>query len=78
MKVELENVDRLIRYADALSAFTRSEPLPWTDFFIQNARAQRALLLDPTNADGIAALEAVHAQAERFSMSYLLNDRPAQ
>ncbi len=35
--------DRVERYAAALDDYTRSEPLPWTEFFIARARALAAL-----------------------------------
>ncbi len=34
--------DRAERYADALEAYTRAEPLPFTDYFIQWGRALAA------------------------------------
>ena len=37
--LEFEDWDRAGRYADALEAYARAEPLPWSDLFVARARA---------------------------------------
>ena len=37
--LEFEDWDRAERYADALEAYARAEPLPWSDLFVARARA---------------------------------------
>jgi hypothetical protein len=35
----LGELDRVLEHADALAAYTREEPLPWSEFFIARGRA---------------------------------------
>jgi hypothetical protein len=37
--LELGDLDELERYAAALEAFSKPEPLPWADFFVARGRA---------------------------------------
>jgi class 3 adenylate cyclase/tetratricopeptide (TPR) repeat protein len=58
--------DEAERYADALEAFTRAEPLPWSDFFIARGRALAALGRRRRD-DGIRReLKRLVAEAERL------------
>jgi hypothetical protein len=57
-----------LRYAAALETFTRGEPLPWSDLFIDRARALAAAALDPGNPAVRASLEAVRRAFETSGM----------
>ena len=56
------------RYADALEAFTRSEPLPWSDFFIARGRALAALGRGRHEEDTRLELERLGEEARRLEL----------
>ena len=57
------NRDGVGEYADALEEFTRSEPLPWSDFHIARCRAL---------ADGDRDLRPLREEAERLGLRLVL------
>jgi tetratricopeptide (TPR) repeat protein len=57
-----------LRYAAALEAYTRPEPLPWSSLFIDRARALAAMAADPGNAAIRSSLEAVRQAFETSGM----------
>jgi tetratricopeptide (TPR) repeat protein len=54
------------RYADALEAFTRPEPLPWSDFFVARGRALAAFGRGHGDEDGRRELKRLEAEAHRL------------
>jgi tetratricopeptide (TPR) repeat protein len=54
------------RYAAALEAFARAEPLPWSDFFIARARALAAVGRGRSDAATRRDLERVRDEARRL------------
>ena len=59
-----------LRFADALEAYTRAEALPWSDFFIQRARALVAFQRSPDDAarGRVTALEE-HARKVKLEVA---------
>jgi class 3 adenylate cyclase/tetratricopeptide (TPR) repeat protein len=53
------------RYAEALEAYTRPEPLPWADFHVARGRALAAFGAGQRNRSVMAQLERVRAEAVR-------------
>jgi len=66
--LEMAAWDEATRYADALEAFTRDEPLPWSDLFIARGRALvawgRGIRDDATRG----AIEAIRDEARRIGL----------
>ena len=60
---EWEEVER---FAAALEAYTRAEPLPWSDFFIARGRALAAFGLGQRDAATIEELRRLRDEAERI------------
>ena len=56
--------DDALRHAAALEAYTRDEPLPYTDLLVRRARALVTLARAPGNASARAAVSAVQQEAE--------------
>lgn len=56
------------RYASALEAYTRSEPLPWSKFFVARGRALAACVREPMTSELYATLQGLHAQAQDVGM----------
>lgn len=56
------------RYADRLQAYTRAEPLPWTDLFIARARALARFGRDPQDAQARAELLRIRDEAQRVGL----------
>ena len=57
--------DRAERYADALEAYTRPEPLPWSEFFIARGRALAAFGRGQRDDATTAQLKALRDEAAR-------------
>jgi class 3 adenylate cyclase/tetratricopeptide (TPR) repeat protein len=56
------------RYADALEAFTRPEPLPWSDFFIARGRMLAAVGRGRRDENARPQLERLCAEARRLEL----------
>ncbi len=56
------------RYAAALEDYTRSEPLPWTDFFMARGRALAAFGRGDRDEATTVALERLRDEAERLGL----------
>ena len=52
-----------LRHAAALEAFTRREPLPYTDFLIRRARALAAWVKSPADRKIVQAVGALQSEA---------------
>jgi hypothetical protein len=61
--------DDVERYADALDAYTRPEPLPWSDLWIAWGRALASHGSNPTKAAVIADVRQVLGEAQRVGLS---------
>ena len=53
----------VVRYADALEAYTSGEPLPWSNFLIARARALAAWGRGARDAASLAELARLRDQA---------------
>ncbi len=60
------------RYATALEDYTRSEPLPWCDLFIARRRALAAWGRGRRDADILAELQRLRAEAEWIGLTTAL------
>jgi hypothetical protein len=60
------------RYAAALEEYTRTEPLPWSEFFIARARALAAVGRGRRDDELIAELRALHEEAQRVGFKTAL------
>ncbi len=60
--------DAVERYADALAAYTRSEPLPWADFFIARGRALAACGRGARDATTTASLTRLRDLAQSVGL----------
>jgi len=58
--------DAVLRHAAALEAYTRLEPLPYTDLLIRRARALVALAREPHDASARAAVAQVKEDASKL------------
>jgi tetratricopeptide (TPR) repeat protein len=56
------------RYAASLEAYTRPEPLPWTDFFIARGRALAAFGRGRADAAPLAALTQLQHEGQRLGL----------
>ena len=66
------DLDSAERYAGLMEEFTRPEPLPWSDLFIERGRALVAHVRDPGDGDAYARLAAVKAEINRVNMGTAL------
>ena len=57
--------DRVERCARALEDFTRAQPLPWSRFFIQRARALSSHMRGARDPETLDSLRRLHAEARR-------------
>ena len=68
-------------YAADLEAFTRDEPLPWSDFYMARTRALAALAMlengEGGSGDGNALAETLQGLHEEGQRVGLLNALPA-
>lgn len=62
------------RYASALEDFTRSEPLPWSDFFVAQGRALAAVGQGRRDDAVTVELERLRAEGERLGFQTALRD----
>jgi class 3 adenylate cyclase/tetratricopeptide (TPR) repeat protein len=61
--------DSLKRYADALEDYTRSQPLPWSDFFVARARALFAYGTQQRDDALIGKLRELSGEAHRLGLN---------
>ena len=64
--------DEAERYAAALEDFTRSEPLPWSEFFIARGRALAAWGRGRRGPELAAELQRLRSEGERLSLTTAL------
>lgn len=55
-----------MHYADALEAYTRGEPLPYSNILIRRARVLATLKRDPRDSGRLAELESLMTETERL------------
>ena len=60
--------DSVERYAESLEAFTRPEPLPWSDFFIAHGRALAAFGRGKRDEVTIKELRRLRDEAEKLDL----------
>jgi tetratricopeptide (TPR) repeat protein len=60
--------DEVDRYAASLEAYTRPEPLPWTDFFVARGRALAAFGRGRADATPSAALIRLRDEGQRLGL----------
>ena len=72
LALELGDHGEVERYAAALAEFTRSEPLPWSDFFIARGRALAAVGQGRRDAALIAELKRLRDEGERLGLERAL------
>ena len=60
-----------LKHASALEAYTRREPLPYTDFLIRRARALAATIDSPADPEVLKTVRALEAKA--VSMGWVLD-----
>ena len=66
--LDLGDWDKAERYADALEAFTRPEPLPWSDFFIARGRALAAIGRGRRDENTRLKLDRLSDEARRLEL----------
>lgn len=64
--LELSDWDEMDRYASQLEAYTRTEPLPWSDFFINRGRLLAAVGRGTHDHNQQSALSELLDQGERL------------
>ena len=64
--------DEVERYAAALEAFTRAEPVPWTTFFIERGRTLATIGRGERDGKVFEQLERLRAEAERAGFKLIL------
>jgi class 3 adenylate cyclase/tetratricopeptide (TPR) repeat protein len=64
--------DEVERYAQALEDYTRSEPLPWSDFFIARGRTLSAYGQGRRDAEVLQELRRLREEAERVGLKTAL------
>jgi tetratricopeptide (TPR) repeat protein len=64
--LEMRDWTRADRYVSALEAFTRAEPLPWSDLFVARGRTLAAVGRDPQRGDLRPTLNRLVQDAERL------------
>ena len=64
--------DEAERYAAALEDFTRSEPLPWSEFFIARGRALATWGRGRREPELVAELQRLRSEGERLSLTTAL------
>jgi tetratricopeptide (TPR) repeat protein len=67
--LELGDYGEVERYAAALEDFTRSEPLPWSDFFVARGRALAAVGEGRHDGALTAELERLRDEGERLGLA---------
>lgn len=60
------------RYAQALEDYTRTEPLPWSDFFIARGRALAVFGRGQRDASTMREIQRLHDEAERVGLKTAL------
>ena len=65
-------IARALLYADRLEAFTRDEPLPWSDVFVTRARLLAAARQHGLDEATRAGLETLRARAEALDLRHSL------
>ena len=64
--------DEVERYASALEDYTRSEPLPWSDYFVGWGRALSAWGRGRHDSELLTNLECLREQAQSLNLSSAL------
>jgi tetratricopeptide (TPR) repeat protein len=72
VSLEIDDWNEADRYATALEAFARSEPMPWSDFFIARGRALAAWGRGLRNPENIAEMQRLREEAERVGLNRAL------
>jgi tetratricopeptide (TPR) repeat protein len=67
--LDLRSWEEVERYAAALEAHTRPEPLPWCEFHIARGRALAALRGKPPDSEQRRMLEGLRAEASRLDFT---------
>jgi hypothetical protein len=62
------DVEALERHARMLEAYTREEPLPWSDFYIRRARAMARLVAGDHSQAALAVVTAVQGEARHLGV----------
>ena len=73
----MDDYDGVQRFAAALEEYTRAEPLPWSNFYIERARALVAFHRDPQSPEAVQGLRDVtaFAHAHGFATAAAALDR---
>jgi len=71
--LEHRDWDLAAYHADALSAFTREEPLPWSDFVIGRARALIAVGRGDNRPELVQELQRLHREGEKMGILVVLS-----
>jgi hypothetical protein len=64
----LGDYDEVERYATALEDYTRSEPLPWSEFFVARGRALAAFAGGRRDAKLMAEIRQLRDEGERLGV----------
>ena len=72
VSLQREDWDEVERYAQALADFVKSEPLPWSDFFIARGRALAAIGRGRRDEATIDELKRLRDEAERIGLKVAL------
>ena len=70
--LDMEDWPRVARYAAALEAYTRAQPLPWAEFFIARGRALAAVGQGARDAEALSALARLRDAAEEAGLKIAL------
>lgn len=73
VSLEIGDWNEADRYATALEAFTRSEPMAWSDFFVACGRVLAAWGRGQRNRENIAEIQRIREEAERVGLKRALS-----
>jgi tetratricopeptide (TPR) repeat protein len=72
MAIDADDWDSAEKYAAALEAYTRDEPLPWAEFYVRRARWLSTIAREGSSPEALAQLRELRAEGERRGLLHAL------
>jgi hypothetical protein len=72
VSIDADDWDGAERYATALEAYTRDEPLPWAEFYVRRARLLSSIARQGASPDALAQLAQLRGEGERRGLLHAL------